>query len=212
MGGSVEEGVVGIKAAVIAFAPESPRAVLRAGLVAGPGSRSLAEQFAGDGVLTQVGAASLDRAVWPDEGTVCAGRFDGLDIVAFRGLARARPSEISEAVLGLAAGRRAYAVFMHSVVDWTAFAVWDGERLVRSLSLSPGEGVLEDIGERLPFEAPYWAGAHALTHAPDYPLPFHPLELGDKALAAYFGFALESALDDDILDPEDVSLAVFRIP
>ncbi|WP_052847352.1 DUF6928 family protein [Streptomyces avicenniae] len=201
---------MGIKAAVIGFAPESPRAALRAGLVAGPEARPLAEQFAGDGPLTYLGAAPLHEALWPEEGTVCAGRFDGLDIVAFRDLARSRPSEISEAVLDVAAGRRAYAVFLHSVVDWAAFAVWDGERLVRSLSLSPGEGVVEDIGGRMPFERPYWAGAHALDHAPDYPLPFHPLELGDEALAAHFGFALEGALDDDILDPEDVSLAVFR--
>lgn len=48
---------------------------------------------------------------------------------------------------------------MHSVVGSLAFAVLgeDG-RLVRSLSLSPDSGVIENIGGPLPFELAYWAG------------------------------------------------------
>lgn len=47
---------------------------------------------------------------------------------------------------------------MHSVVDWFAYAMWTNGKLVRSLSLSPGSGIPEDIGQRLPFEEPYWSG------------------------------------------------------
>ncbi|MFD4655933.1 DUF6928 family protein [Kitasatospora sp. NPDC058444] len=46
---------------------------------------------------------------------------------------------------------------MHSVVDWLAFGVWEDGRLVRSLSLSPDSGIIEDIGEPLSFEVPSWA-------------------------------------------------------
>jgi hypothetical protein len=49
---------------------------------------------------------------------------------------------------------------MHSVVDWFAYAIWANGKLLRSLSLSPVSGILENIGQRLPFEEPYWSGEH----------------------------------------------------
>ncbi len=78
---------------------------------------------------------------------------------------------------------------MHSVVDWLAFAVWEDGRLVRSLSLSSDDGVMEDVGDPMPFEAAYWGGEYPVPHDPEwsdepYPLPFHPLELGEVALGA----------------------------
>jgi hypothetical protein len=45
---------------------------------------------------------------------------------------------------------------MHRVLDWFAYATWQEGRLVRSLSVSPDDGVIEDIGTPLPFEQPYW--------------------------------------------------------
>ncbi|MFB4263899.1 hypothetical protein [Nonomuraea sp. GTA35] len=74
-------------------------------------------------------------------------------------------------------GRRLVLHAMHSVVDWLAFAVWEDGRLVRSLSLSPGNGIIEDIGEPYPFELPYWNGEHPVPSTPGrpdegpYPLP-----------------------------------------
>ena len=47
----------------------------------------------------------------------------------------------------------------HSVVDWCAFALWREGKLVRSTSVSPDGGVREDIGDKLPFEVPYWNGS-----------------------------------------------------
>jgi hypothetical protein len=78
---------------------------------------------------------------------------------------------------------------MHSVVDWFAFAHWNNGRLVRSLSLSPDSGILEDIGLKLAFEEPYWSGQHPAGDDEDdeYPLPFHPLDLGEAALSEFFG-------------------------
>ncbi|WP_420719932.1 DUF6928 family protein [Streptomyces sp. NA13] len=36
--------------------------------------------------------------------------------------------------------------------------MWEDGHLLRSLSLSPDSGVIENIGTPLPFEQPYWAG------------------------------------------------------
>ncbi|WP_165425412.1 hypothetical protein [Streptomyces sp. BK022] len=114
-----------------------------------------------------------------------------------------RPSELPQHLVAASRGRRLYLHAMHSVVDWLAFAVWDDGKLVRSLSLSPDSGVIEDIGERLPFELPYWEGRHPVEPFPPfedeepYPLPFHPLELGERALLEFFGFYVEGFSDEE---------------
>jgi hypothetical protein len=106
---------------------------------------------------------------------------------------------------------------MHSVVDWTCFAVWEDGTLVRSLSLSPDGGIEENIGEPYDFELPYWAGAHPVEPVPGwpdqgpYPLPFHPLELGEEALRALFGFVVEGYPDPDDVDASDVPMLGFRV-
>lgn len=100
---------------------------------------------------------------------------------------------------------------MHSVSDSLSYAVWENGRLVRSLSLSPGSGIAENIGDPLPFEEPYWAGAYPVDD--EYPLPFHPLELGgEDALRALFGFVGEGRLHPADIDAESVRLAGFQVP
>ncbi len=105
---------------------------------------------------------------------------------------------------------------MHSVVDWFAFAIWDGQTLCRSLSVSPDSGILENIGEPLEFERSYWAGERPAVDPEDddpdepYPLPFHPLELGESALAALFGFVLEGPISEGRFDPAEYPLLVFQ--
>ncbi|MDG6103769.1 hypothetical protein Daura_24375 [Dactylosporangium aurantiacum] len=105
----------------------------------------------------------------------------------------------------------AYPSTGHSVVDWLAFAVWDDGRLVRSLSLAPDHGVIEDLGDPLP----YWRGEHPVDPHPDpYPLPFHPLDLGERALVELFGFYAEGLLSGDAPEPPvdawEVELPGFR--
>jgi hypothetical protein len=99
---------------------------------------------------------------------------------------------------------------MHSVVDWFAYAYWSDGKLVRALSLSPDSGVLEDTGARLPFEEAYWSGQHPALDpdedSGDYPFPFHPLELGEAALGALFGYQLEGPVDRALLEPEAIEL------
>jgi hypothetical protein len=42
-------------------------------------------------------------------------------------------------------------------------------------------------------------------------LPFHPIELGEEALHALFGFVIEGYPDADDVDPEAVHLHGFRV-
>jgi len=98
---------------------------------------------------------------------------------------------------------------MHSVVDWFAFAHWVDGELLRSLSLSPDHGVMEDIGEKLLFEKPYWGGEFPAVddeEDDDYPFPFHPLELGEAALLNFFGYQIEGYADRNLIEPEDFPL------
>lgn len=149
----------------------------------------------------------------PDEELVI-GCFPGFDVVAAKEFGMDYPSKIPARFLEAAGGRTVYLHAMHSVVDWFAFAVWENGRLKRSLSLSPDSGILEDIGSRLSFELPYWAGQHPLFEPggepTGYPFVFHPLELGEAALGEFFGYHLEGPLDARTIDPESVPLMRFR--
>jgi hypothetical protein len=115
------------------------------------------------------------------------------------------------------AGRRIIMHGMHSVVDWLCFAVWEDGTLVRSLSLSPDGGIEENIGTPYDFELPYWNGEHPVEPTPGwpdhgpYPLPFHPLELGEEALRGLFGFVLEGRRHPNDIDVETVALHGFRV-
>ncbi|WP_460362151.1 DUF6928 family protein [Actinocorallia lasiicapitis] len=160
---------------------------------------------------------TLHDGTYPPEDVVYAGSFEGVDVVCSRSLMLDRPSELSPSIVEASQGRRLVLHAMHSVSDWLAFAVWEDGRLIRSLSLAPDSGVIEDIGEPLPFELPYWAGDHPVVpiegrpgSEKPYPLPFHPLELGEDALSTFFGFTIEGFPDYDI-DPDAVELLGFNV-
>jgi hypothetical protein len=162
--------------------------------------------------LISVGDGDLSYTCPPDD-EVHIGAFAGVSIVAAREFVGIDyPSKLPERFLAAGAGRTMYLHAMHSVVDWFAFAQWNNGGLVRSLSLSPDSGILEDIGQRLPFEAPYWAGQHPAVEDEDdeYPLPFHPLSLGETALKTFFGYQLEGAVDLTLLEPESIPLIRYK--
>ncbi|MFH0245070.1 DUF6928 family protein [Streptomyces sp. HK10] len=102
--------------------------------------------------------SNLRDGVYPPDGTVYAARRPGLEIVCDRGVMVDFPSRLPEYLVAASTGRRLVLHAMHSMVDRFASAVWEDGRLVRSLSLSPDDGIIENIGEPLPFELPYWAG------------------------------------------------------
>ncbi|MFF3541403.1 DUF6928 family protein [Streptomyces platensis] len=202
---------MGSKAAVVVVAEGDPReAFHRVQEIRHSKSKTLAERILGTAVrATEL--LPLDLAVWPDSGTVCAASLPGFEVICSRELAQSSPSRLTQMVSEWAEGRNAYGVFMDSAEDWSAFAVWSGGELVRGVSLSPGSGVIEDLGDRLSFEAPFWAGERRVRHTPGYSLPFHPIDLGNEALKEFFGFILEGHESVDCLDPEEIEIPAFRV-
>lgn len=160
--------------------------------------------------------APLIDELRPEEGVVYAGCFPGVDIVCDQQLMIDRPSELPGHLLEASTHPRVILHAMHSVVDWFAYAIWEDGNLVRSLSLSPEQGVIEDIGDPLPFETAYWAGEHPVRQRegrPQYALPFHPLELGGgPALQALLGFCVEGRPLASDIDAEEIQLSGFRVP
>jgi hypothetical protein len=169
--------------------------------------------------------ADLSEMVYPPENIAYAASLPGLDILCSQAVMLDRPSELPPRYLQAARGRTVVLHAMHSVVDFLAVAIWKDGVLIRSLSLSPDCGIIEDIGERLPFETRYWAGDHPVepldfvplpgepgpSEEDPYPLPFHPLELGEVALRALFGFVVEGRLDPDDIDVSAVQVHGFDL-
>lgn len=148
----------------------------------------------------------------PPDNELDAGCFPGVSVIAAREFGIDRPSALDRRYIEVGGHGTVTLHAMHSVVDWFAFARWSGGNLVRSLSLSPDSGIIEDIGEKLPFEQAYWAGVHPAVDPRDgdeYPFPFHPLEMGEAALSALFGYQIEGALASTLVDPESVPLMRF---
>lgn len=141
------------------------------------------------------------------------GVFPGMTIVAAEELTVDHPSRLPEHLRTHSGHEWAYLHLVHSVVNWFAYGIWRRGELVRSLSLSLDSGVAEDIGARQPFELPYWAGTHVEpedAEDEDYPFPFDPLDLGQGALRALFGYQLEGDSGASLLDPASIKLMQFE--
>jgi hypothetical protein len=161
----------------------------------------LVESLDGDGSLADIG---------PQPGICSAAVFSEVTVVASMLSALERPSELQPEIRRHLGRRRVVLHAMHSVVDWFAFAIWEDDKLIRALSLSPDTGIIENVGVPLPVESPFWDGQHALDYV-EYALPFHPLELGEEVLADQFGFILEGVPREDLYDPSDKPLFVFNV-
>ncbi len=147
----------------------------------------------------------------PPKGKVFAGCYPGLRIAASIEFGKDFPSKLSAQFIS--SKGRTYLHAMHSVVDWFAFALWQDGVLLRALSLSPDSGIIEDVGDRLPFEHPFWDGKQPAVASEEdpsaCPFPFHPLELGEAALKEFFGYQLEGFIDPELLEPESIPLLHF---
>ena len=161
--------------------------------------------------LEPIGEGSLWYTCPPND-EVHAGCFPGVSILAAKEFGIDYPSKLSKQFISAGGKGTIYLHGMHSVVDWLAFAQWNNGRLVRSLSLSPDSGVLEDIGERFPFEEPFWSGQHPAAAGDEntYPFPFHPLEMGEVALKEFFGYQIEGFGDRAPLQPESIPLIKYK--
>lgn len=149
----------------------------------------------------------------PSDDEIIVGSFPGLVIVAATEFGIDAPSKLASGFVEAMPGHAVYLHAMHSVVDWFAFAIWRDNQLQRSLSVSPDNGIIEDVGSREPFEEPFWAGQHPAIDPDDdpddYPLKFHPLELGEAALLALFGYQIEGAGPQEVR-PEAIPLMRFK--
>ncbi|MET7943357.1 hypothetical protein [Streptomyces sp. NPDC005302] len=168
--------------------------------------------------IEQRAGSELGDGVYPPKGRAYAASWPDVEIVCDQRVMIDYPSQLPDYLVAASAGRRLVLHAMHSVVDWLAFAVWEDGLLVRSLSLSPDSGIIENIGDPLPFERPYWAGDRSadIVHWPDedeepYPLPFHPLDLGEEALRALCGFAQEGRPEPDDIDAYGIGLHGFHV-
>ena len=133
-------------------------------------------------LVESIGGGTLGDDPYPPDDITYATVLPGAELLCDGRVLLDRPSDLPEHLLALGAGRRIIMHCMHSVVDWLAFAIWEDGNLIRSLSLSPDSGIMENIGDPYEFELPYWAGEHPVE--PPYPLPFHPLVLGEERCAA----------------------------
>ncbi|GID29354.1 DUF6928 family protein [Paractinoplanes brasiliensis] len=206
---------MGAKTAILAFTDGDLRQVLPGPAAPDPGpAEALLHKIFPGYAVTPAGVSTLD-VTYPPEDVAHVAVLAGAELVCDQRLVLDRPSELPEHLIEAGAGRRIVLHGMHSVVDWLGFAVWEDGKLVRSLSLSPDGGIEENIGEPYEFERPYWAGEHPVEPMfPDqgpYPLPFHPLELGEEALRALFGFTIEGRREPADIDPDDVPVHVFRV-
>ena len=148
----------------------------------------------------------------PPNGNIYAGYYDGVFIISANEFAIDNPSRLNRSFLKPDLGSTIHLLAMHSVVDWLAFGYWKNRELERSFSVSPDSGIIENIGERFPFELPFWNGEYPAADPEDeYPLDFHPLELGEAALNNFFGYQLEGVIDSANIDPEDITLVGYRL-
>jgi len=176
-------------------------------------TQTLAHALFPDEQFEPIGDGDLSCTCPPNK-ELHIGCFPGVSIVAAKEFGIDYPSKLPQRFIAAGGGGTVTLHAMHSVVDWFAYAVWTNGRLRRSLSLSPDSGVMEDIGPRWPFEEPYWSGARPAVDPDDeqdaYPLPFHPLDLGEEALKALFGYQLEGAIDPPLIEPESIPLARYK--
>jgi hypothetical protein len=163
--------------------------------------------------LTPIEDGDLSFTNPPDD-ELLVGFFKGVTVVAAAEFGLDKPSTLPPAFVEESRGRALYLHAMHSAVDWFAYAVWRDGRLERALSLSPDDGIIEDMGARLAFEEPYWNGSHPAVDPSDdeaeYPFAFHPLDLGEAALGSLFGYHLEGPIGTSLLEPESIPLARFK--
>jgi hypothetical protein len=163
--------------------------------------------------LDFVGYGDLSNTC-PPKDEVHIGCFPGVTVIAANEFCIDYPSKLHQRFINFGGNGTVTLHAMHSVVDWFAYATWANGKLVRSLSLSPDSGIIEDIGQRLSFEEPFWSGEHPAVDSEDaedtYPFPFHPLELGEATLKNQFGYQLEGYSDASLLEPESISLVRYK--
>jgi hypothetical protein len=184
MGWSVALACSSVDGASRAFGP---------GLLQDPdGAAALARRLYPDHSVTETGDTVLDFALWPYEDELFVGAYSDALVVCDRRLfcvddrARRLADEIARALPGGSCG----VLVLHSVVSGCWFRWYDGDQARRDVYVTADDGVVVDLGERLPAEAPFWTAVD--EGGSDVPLPFDYEEYG-LALAREYLFGREIA-------------------
>ncbi|MFF4341820.1 DUF6928 family protein [Kitasatospora sp. NPDC001540] len=208
---------MGFRTSLLVYADGEVADCLRGAGTADPGrTTAMLRRLTPGRTLEPTAPVGLWQGTAPAFGDVCAASFPAADLVCDQRLVSEQPSTLPAGLVAASAGRRLVMHAMDSVVDRFAFAVWEDGRLVRSLSLCPDDGFIEDLGERLPFEAPYWEADRNAATVP-WPeraedpaaLPFHALALGVSALRALCGLVLDGPPGPDDVDGTAIGLHGF---
>jgi hypothetical protein len=139
---------VGAKDWMVVYADGDVRPVLQAAPpIDRDETRALVRRLYPSRRVVEIEDGSLFEAN-PPQDQLLAGCFPGLTVICTADAALDRPSTLDQRFLDEGKGRTVILHAMHSVVDWFAYALWtpDGA-LTRSLSLSPDNGVIENIGD-----------------------------------------------------------------
>jgi hypothetical protein len=204
------------RTAIVAYGDSDVAHVLRSAPVLDrTATAELVRKAFPDNRIDDAGDALLYDCLDPAEDLAYVGSFRGVDLICSWRLVDQRPSQAARRCLPAARLPNVYLHSMHGATNRIAFAAWQSGTLVRSLSLAADDEVVENLGEPLPFEAPFWAGER--TADPDesdgvaYAYPFHPRDLGEEALRAFLGFGLGGMGSLDEVDPEVIPLVGYRI-
>lgn len=151
---------------------------------------------------------SLADGGWPPRGEFGIALFPSAVLIATIDAHLYNPTKLHPRYGKAGLGRTMLLVTQRSYNDMSAYARWEDGRLVRSLSVNPIGKVWEDRGTPAAFEHRFWAGDHPVSD--DYPLPFHPLEMGEAAVEALFALVYEGVLDPGLVQPDEIVLDVYR--
>jgi hypothetical protein len=155
-----------------------------------------------------LGLSTLEQDGFPNRGEINIGTFEHGTVVATRDAALFNPTKLNGRYLKAPDSRDLVLLTQQSVHDMFAFGHWIDGQLRRSISVNPVGKVWESIGDPEPFERPFWAGEHPV--GPDYPLPFHPLDMAEAAIRTYLGIYVEGLPTPGLVGPDRIQLELFR--
>jgi hypothetical protein len=189
-----------------------PGQAFRPGLAQHPdAAAALARRLYPGSTVVETGDTILDFALWPYEDELFVGAYGDALAVCDRRLfgvddqARTLADEIARALPGGSCG----VLVLHSVVSGCWFRWYEGDCARRDVFVTADDGVVVDLGDRLPAEEPFWAGID--DGAADVPLPFDYEEYG-MALARHqlFGREITERGADGFL-PLELPLRRFKL-
>lgn len=154
------------------------------------------------------GLSTLEQDGFPSRGEINIGTFEQGTVVATRDAMLFNPTKLGKRYLNAPLSRDLVLLTQQSAHDMFAFGHWIDGQLQRSISVNPVGKVWESIGDPESFEKPFWAGERPA--GPDYPLPFHPLDMAEAAIRTYLGIYVEGQPTPGLVGPDRIQLKMFR--